>query len=185
MARHNLYVLTGGPCTGKTSVGRQLAHNGYLVLPESARTVIQAQATEENPILPQTDPVGFQLEVLRKQEQLEDFVWELGDLPHDGPIFLDRSKIDNLAYCHVFGIEPPAELTRACMQAVKDGLYNRVYVMNRIPYVRDAERTESPELAKEIHTAIVKTYAELGYTLIHVDDMGGPEPRAKYRERNT
>jgi predicted ATPase len=43
MTNPNLYVVTGGPGTGKTTVLRELERKGFPCVPEVARQLIQEQ----------------------------------------------------------------------------------------------------------------------------------------------
>ncbi len=175
-----LYVLTGGPGTGKTSTSRQLARHGYLVLPESARAVIKTARAKDPNFSPQHDIASFQLAVLRRQQNLEAALETFDVLPRDGSVFLDRSVIDGLAYCRIHKVEPPAPLVQSCEQAVITGRYAHVFLMEPRPYVQDAERQESPELARRIHEEIITVYREFGYALTHVPLLSGPAARARF-----
>ncbi|PZR03085.1 MAG: hypothetical protein DI539_26790, partial [Flavobacterium psychrophilum] len=42
----NWYVITGGPCTGKTTVVELLAKRGYVTIAEQARHYIDTQKVE-------------------------------------------------------------------------------------------------------------------------------------------
>ncbi len=39
----NYFILTGGPGSGKTTTLNELAHRGFLTVPEVARAIIQKQ----------------------------------------------------------------------------------------------------------------------------------------------
>ena len=59
---HKVYVIAGGPCSGKTALVRALAERGYRTVPETAEETIRAAAEAGVPVEQQrlTDPVGFQ-----------------------------------------------------------------------------------------------------------------------------
>src|SRR5690349_13094166 len=58
MQRHenpNLFVITGGPGAGKTTVLRELEKRGFLCAPEVAREIIKEQIHEGGSALPWKD----------------------------------------------------------------------------------------------------------------------------------
>lgn len=59
----NWYVLTGGPCSGKSTTLEYLSSRGYLVVPEMARVVIDEEI--------RADAFGFQVKILDRKIQLE------------------------------------------------------------------------------------------------------------------
>lgn len=114
-----LYVITGGPCTGKTTTCEELHKLGHHIVPEAARQIIR----EEQPsgILPWTDLGGFQELVLDRQLDLESKV--------RGVAFADRGIIDNLAYCIAGNIPPP----RCIIEAAERAQYTKVFLLDRLP----------------------------------------------------
>jgi len=83
-----LFVITGGPSVGKTTIISHLRERGYAVVDEQATQIIK-----EGQVLPWVDRDAFQKEVLRRQQAVES--------PHVGanvPIFLDRGLFDGEAY---------------------------------------------------------------------------------------
>ena len=64
------YIITGGPCVGKTTVLEKLAFKGFETVSESSRIVIDYERKKAetdqlyNPIYPHTDLAKFQLLVL-------------------------------------------------------------------------------------------------------------------------
>ena len=64
MAETGLFILTGGPGAGKTSVLDCLHKRGYLVMPESARQVIIERRAQGLP--PRPDPEAFAREILSR-----------------------------------------------------------------------------------------------------------------------
>jgi len=170
---HELFVLTGGPCTGKTTLGRELTKLGYDVLPEAARAVIQDEEGKERPILPWTDLSGFQKLVLERQLGFEARA-------NGRPTFLDRSIIDNLAYCRVGSIAAPQEITNAVQEHVRSNAYKAIFLLDPVPYKQDCERREDPVFALRIHEAIGRVYSELGYDVTLVPVLETPAARARF-----
>lgn len=148
------YVITGGPCVGKTTTLNELARRGYKTAPEAARMIIQEEQAKPNGILPWTDLLGFQHLVLQRQINLEQRLW-------DG--FLDRA-IDGIAYCRLGKIEVPKEL----IYFAKTNRYDCIIFPDALPYKLDSERKEDEATAKKIHDEIFKVYVEFGYNPIRV-----------------
>lgn len=157
------FVISGGPHSGKTTLVQGLASYGFAVVPEAAREIIAEQQTleaqGERATLPWTDLVAFQLLVLERQLDLEARV-------NGEPTVLDRSVIDNIAYCHVFDAKPPARLVREVERRIAEGVYHsQVHILSPLPYAQDAQRKEDPELAARICAALPQTYKDFGFNV--------------------
>ncbi len=177
MRTQQKHVITGGPSVGKTKTLEALAARGYETVRETARDIIEIQqevekhgaTTGDYAILPWSDNFGFQYLVLdtllRRERQATG--------EH---VFCDRGAFDGIAYCRVFGNDVPAPL----LNVAKHRRYEKVFLLDELPtYVTDAQRRESPELAKRIHEAIGDAYRELGYEVIRVP-VSSPSQRADY-----
>jgi predicted ATPase len=163
------YILTGGPCSGKTTLLNELARQGYQTVPEAARMIIDYQQATGGNILPWTDREAFQKAVIRVQLSLEARL-------RDETTFLDRGLADGLAYYKLDGVEPPRELT----EAVRDNGYEKVFFLEqRQEYQQDDARKEDEEEARRIGELLKKTYQELGYEVIDLPMLDEPEERAE------
>jgi len=159
------HILTGGPCTGKTSVLEELARRGHRTVPESARDLIaheQAKA-QANPqytgILPWTDMVAFEEQLMYRQLGAEKTSAD----------FLDRALPDILAYCKVASIQPPKGLHNHIARAE----YGYVFVFDRLPYAQDGERKEDDDLGQRIHDTLIETYKSLRMPVVYVPVFPG------------
>lgn len=162
------YVITGGPCTGKTTLINELAKLGYSTVQEAARMILKAEQQKPNGMLPWTNLSGFQNLIFKKQIELEDIV-------SGTPVFLDRGLFDNIAYCLKGNIEIPKEL----MNYAKTKRYTKIFLPDPLPYQKDSERKEDPKEAKEIHELIERVYRDLNYEIIAVPVLP-PQKRAEY-----
>ncbi len=66
----SLFIITGGPGSGKTSLIQGLENMGYRVFQEASRLVISEQQKQTQGILPWTDLEGFQHLVLSGKKRL-------------------------------------------------------------------------------------------------------------------
>lgn len=168
------YVITGGPCTGKSSTIDELKSLGQKTVEEAARSLIKEGYD------PAKDPLTFQRMVIEKQLSLEARIPEWTPWSRGEDHFLDRGVFDNVVYCTIFEVKVPEILQELISQDKKKQRYTKVFVLDPLPlYKNDAERPESEAKAKEIHAAIVEAYKEIGYKPIHVPVLT-PKERAQY-----
>ena len=161
------FILTGGPCTGKTETLKAMESEGFQVMTEAARIVIEREQAKGSDSLPWLDRDKFQKAVLEKQLELES------RLEGGKDTFLDRGVPDGLVYYRLDGIEPPKEL----LEAAKNHRYDKVFVLDMLPnYKTDEARKEDPETMKRIHQLVKEIYRELGYDIVEV-------PPASVKER--
>lgn len=141
MADH-LYVITGGPGSGKTSLVDALAEAGLMGMPEAGRAIIRDQVAIGGYGLPWANRALFAELML---------AWEL--CAHRqasalaGPAVLDRGVPDVLGYLALCGIPVPDHMRRAAERC----RYNRnVFVAPYWPEIfgQDAERRQDPAEAE-------------------------------------
>jgi predicted ATPase len=156
------YVLTGGPCAGKTTTILELEKRGYPILKEAARELIDEMLAQGKSLdVIRGDPTWFQQTVLRRKVAMESLV------PHETEFFFDRGVPDSIAYYRENGVAEDEELR----EASRLFRYKRIFLLDLIDFTPDEARNESPELAKKLHEAIEKGYRELDYDVIHVPVM--------------
>lgn len=173
MERHEFYILTGGPCSGKTTVAGELASMGYDTVPESAREIIAEERSKEQPVLPWTNLLGFQHKVFARQMDLEARA-------NGKPTILDRSVIDNLAYCELGGLGTQYDMLDYSVASLLLGNYRKVFLLEPVPYKQDAERREDAQEARRIHEAIGDAYRKLKCDITLVPIMTSAKARAEY-----
>ncbi len=161
------YVITGGPCSGKTTTINELTILEYKTIPESARAVIEQE--QPNGILPWTNLLEFQKLVLKKQLELEERA--NGEMT-----FLDRGCLDGIAYCWQGKVKIPQEL----IETTRSKRYTAVFLLEQLPeYQTDRQRKEDPAVARELHKLIAQAYKEFGYRVINIPILA-PQERARY-----
>lgn len=95
MNRPHLYILTGGPGGGKTTVLKELARRGLLTVPEIARQIIQEQVQADGTALPWAD------QELYARLMLERSIQSFEEQHPDELAFCDRGIPDTLCYLHL------------------------------------------------------------------------------------
>ena len=170
MTTDHLFVVTGGPGSGKSSLIAALAVQGIATMPEAGRAIIRVQVARGGDALPWKDRVAFAARMLERELRSHDEARTLA-----GPVVLDRGIPDVIGYLRVCGLPVPAEAERAAAAF----RYNRmVFIAPHWPaiYARDAERKQDETEAAVTHDMMTRVYAELGYALV-------PLPRATIAER--
>lgn len=151
-------VLTGAPCSGKTSIIRELERRGFSVIHETARALIQAELKKGRRLLEiRADPLTFQRRVLNRKAALE------AALPPDRTVFLDRGLPDSIAYFRFHGLDPAPAVAAASRFR-----YRAVMLLDRLPLEPDPVRSEDPAAAARLEELLRTAYEALGYPVQRV-----------------
>ena len=154
-------VITGAPCSGKTAVVGELARRGFRVVPEAARAHIHAEMKKGRRLDEiKSDPARFEGHIFRTKLAVE------ARLPAREQLFFDRALPDSIAYYRLEGLDP-AEPERHSRRV----RYRRVFLFERIEFMKDSVRTEDAETAAHIERLIEEAYTDLGYTIVRVPGM--------------
>ena len=149
-------VITGGPCTGKTTLIERLKIKGYKVIEEVARDVINEEQAKGSDVLPK-DFVKFQYTVIKKQLSLER------GLSDEEIVFLDRSPLDCWGYYKQRGLEPSDEI-KGMMNNLNYDLI--IYLEPLSHYEDDDVRSEGREVQLEICNHLKESYEDSGMKMI-------------------
>lgn len=148
-------VITGPPCSGKTSIINALAAKGHLVAPEVAREIIcytlGSKALQHRL---GRNSLALQREILAVTLRREH------GLPIDQRIFFDRGAPDSIAYFKFHHFSPKVAL-RAC----EFRRYAKVFYCQGLPIVNDVIRNEDELVARKIGEKIMDAYTSLDYHL--------------------
>lgn len=169
----HLFVVTGGPGSGKSSLIEALARRGVRHMPEAGRAIIQDQVRIEGTALPWVDRAAF-AELMLGWELRSHH--EASAMPE--PVLMDRGIPDVIGYLTLCGLPVPAHAERAASLF----RYNRLVFM--APYwdaifTQDAERKQDKAEAEATCRVMAETYTRLGYDLVELP-LVGIEDRAAF-----
>ncbi len=159
------YVLTGGPCAGKTTLVHEFERRHKNILPEAARIFFEEQLSLGRSADDVRAQEGWLLDIARRKYHMEKAV------PAEDEFFFDRGVPDSRAYYRLMHVPEEQELT----DMIADSKYRKVFLLDLVDFQADAARTETPQEAARIHEAIRAVYSELGYQLISVPVLPVPE----------
>jgi predicted ATPase len=160
--KHNWYVLTGGPGSGKTTLIKELKKRGHNTIKESARYYIEKQLAK-----------GLSLKEIRKDERsFQEAVFRQKQIIHDALAtdaitFFDRGYHDTLAYLKYYDHKIASFISETC----KGITYKKVFLLDMLPYVKDSARIENQATALKLHQALAYAYQESGHDIIKVPVM--------------
>ena len=103
-----LFVITGGPGSGKSTLIDALAELGICTMPEAGRAIIQDQVAIGGEALPWSDRLAFAELMLS---------WDIRSyraaLSLSGPVIFDRGVPDVLGYLRLSYLPVPSHVDRA------------------------------------------------------------------------
>lgn len=165
------YVITGGPSSGKTTLLQALSAQGYAVVPEAARLVIdEGIASGQTLAQIRQDERAFQDIVLARKLEIERL------LDRSTVTFFDRGIHDSLAYYAYYKWPISAKMQRQAAQAH----YAKVFLCEQLPiYESDYSRTESVDFALELQRLLKKYYQKAGCEVVLVPVLS-PNQRLQF-----
>lgn len=155
------YVITGGPCSGKSTLLKALEKKGFAVVEEAAKEIIflEKERGLNEPWLEDTF-LDFQTKIVELQLKKEAEI-----PPNMGVIFIDRGLPDSLAYFKYRKFKPSKKL----LECVKNRDYKKVFFLEQLPMHKKVDyRVENEDEASRISRIVKDTYENLGYDLIVV-----------------
>ena len=170
----NWHVITGAPCSGKTTLISHLADKGFSIIPESARQYFETEMDKGRTIEEiREDGVALQRGIADMQLRFEH------RLQATNSAFLDRAIPDSLTFFRVFGINPN-EILKKCFYH----RYASVFILDRLPFLRD--KTLGPEdnaTADYLDEWLARDYSSLGYKVVRVPVLSPQERLAFVLDR--
>jgi predicted ATPase len=166
----NWHVITGAACSGKTTLIKQLAGEGYQIVPETAREYFEREIARGRTIDEiREDGKAIQLGIFDLQLRVEQ-----GLLPSQAN-FLDRALPDSLTFHRIFGINPN-EILRECFNF----RYASVFILDRLPFLRSqALGPEDDTSSFFLDDWLARDYLTLGYPIVRVPVLS-PEERLAF-----
>jgi predicted ATPase len=155
----NWHVITGAPCSGKSTLIGQLAKQGFKTVPESARLYIEremANGRSNHPI--RVNGATLQRNIKDMQLRIEDGL-QVNDV-----LFLDGAVPGSLAWYRVYGVNPN-EILLDCFRR----RYASVFMLDLLPFQPDEERVdEMVNIARYLDEWHTRDYTALGYNVVRV-----------------
>jgi predicted ATPase len=169
----NLFIVSGGPGAGKTTVLRELAKYGFAHAPEVARQIIQEQVQSGGDALPWKDRESYTHLML--QRSIDSY---LQHTPVAEPMFSDRGIPDSLCYARLIGIEEDDLLKASCWKYRYAPLVFLAPPWEEI-YKTDAERKQDFSEAKRTYELLEDVYRECGCEIVELPKLS-PGERATF-----
>jgi predicted ATPase len=168
-----LFVITGGPGAGKTTVLTELAQRGFAVANEVAREIIQEQVRSGGSALPWKDRQLYADLMLMKS--IESYKQHT---PALRPTFSDRGIPDTLSYARLVGLANDIAMQEACHQY---RYASRVFVAPPWEEIHRTDDERKQDFAEAVRTfeQITQTYRDCGYQLVELPKVA-PGIRADF-----
>lgn len=156
--RTNWYVITGAPCSGKTSVINALEQQGFRVVHEVARAYIDEELLKGKSLEQiKTDPYQFENHIFLSKLKIE------ASLPQNDIVFLDRAVPDSIAYFQLEGLDPDQPIEKSKLVR-----YKKIFLFERLAFLEDGVRSEDNLVADRIENLLEASYRKLNYEIVRV-----------------
>lgn len=172
---NKLYVITGGPGVGKTTLLNALAADGMITIPEVARAIIKRQLANQGDALPWKDKEQYT--DLMLAASIRDYK-RLKEKHPKGICFFDRGVIDAVCYARMIGYSIPPSVMKEVLTC---RYHSKVFILPpwQEIYETDTERKQTWEEAVYTYRQLKLTYAHYGYKTIDVP-IGSVETRKNF-----
>jgi len=161
---HNFYIITGGPGVGKTTLIQGLAQQGFAVVREDARRIIQEQVAGGGDALPWNNKSRY---ARLMQEAAVSAYEQVARQSIARPVFFDRGLLDTVCYMKMEQLPVPEGLAAL----IKAHPYaHKVFILPPWAeiYSTDAKRKQSWEEAVYTFEQMKATYGQYGYEVTEV-----------------
>jgi len=157
----NWHIITGAPCSGKTTVIKEIEPRGIRVIQEVARAYIDRQLGKGLRLKQiKADLLQFERQILHAKIRIEE------SLTATEPVVFDRGVPDSIAYYNLEGLDPAEPLKysrRTC--------YRRIFFFERFDFLKDGVRSEDEKIAARLNDLLIDAYGQVGYDIIMVPVM--------------
>jgi len=160
----NLFVITGGPGVGKTTLINELKDAGFLVVEEDARKIIQAQILKDGDALPWKNKTLYAKLMLEASVNSYQTIKE--EQP-SSPVFFDRGILEVICYMNMENITISSEMKA---MALAYPYATKVFILPpwKEIYQTDNERKQTWEEAGFTFEKMKETYLSYGYEVIEL-----------------
>jgi len=170
METDRLFVITGGPGSGKTSLIDALAAAGVATSAEVGRAIIREELATGGTALPWADERAFAEHMV-----VREIAAHAEALASGHTVVLDRGVPDVVGFLRVSGLPIPPHIDTAARTCRYNPSVFIAPYWDAI-YTGDAERKQTPAVAEATHAIMAETYRDYGYTLVEL-------PRVSIAER--
>lgn len=154
-------VITGSPCSGKTTVVKEMARRGFKCAPEAARDHIDSQLAKGLTLAQmRKDEMAFQSSLIGAKSAIEEA------LDPSEVVFMDRAMPDSMSFFRLKGFDP-SEI----MELSSRFRYASVFLFDRLPLEYDGARVEDESAAAFLDKQLEADYRSLGYNVVRVPAM--------------
>ncbi len=157
----NWHIITGAPCSGKTSVINEIERRGIRVVHEVARAYIDRQlgiGLGLDQI--KADRLQFERHILHTKIRIED------SLTKTEPVFFDRGVPDSIAYFELEGLDSTEPLNFS-----RRNRYRKIFFFERFDFLKDEVRSEDEMIAGRLNDLLLAAYGNIGYDIVMVPVM--------------
>ncbi|GAE65822.1 AAA family ATPase [Chryseobacterium indologenes] len=162
-----LYIMTGGPGAGKTSLLEELEKQGFIIVPEEGRRIIKEQMITHGNALPWMDRRKF-AELMFKGSV--NAYQEMSKRTANDTVFFDCGILDAIGYMRLEKLPVPKEMEIiACEMAYQKNVF--IFPPWKEIYKNDPERKQTLEGAISTFECMRELYLEYGYNIIEVPKL--------------
>lgn len=172
----NFYIITGCSGGGKSMLLSELEKRGYPVFLEPGRQIVKEQLSVDGDGVPWKNATKFAELCVSRAMYFYNTAARL-----DGPVFFDRSMIDNISGIERSGLPMPVYFAQTL---VRYRYASRVFMVPPWPeiFAQDAERQHSFAEAEQEFYGLQKAYAADHYEVLLIPKLP-VEERADFIER--
>ncbi len=146
MNKSNCFIITGGPCAGKTTTINVIKDLGFNVKYELGTQIIQ-----EGQLFPYHNRHKFQEEIFLRRRRLEDSISDCAEV-----YFLERGFPDGQAYYLIDNLTPPDYF-----QMLDLSHYKIVFLLEELPFFENnGIRWENREFSQKLNKLLLQSYQE-------------------------
>jgi len=154
----NWFAITGPPCAGKTTVLNAMENQGFPVIHERGRFVIESALAE-----------GFTTEeIFANQQLLQETILKTKIIAHlENPVqrltFLEDGIPESLAYFRIENLEMPQFMSNFDVFR-----YQKIFYLEALPLLNDPARPHNQEKIDHLGEMKKQVHFELGYDVIEI-----------------